>query len=363
MKNEQQLSDVRFVGVEKAFGNAVALHPLDLTIERGTFFSLLGPSGCGKTTTLRLVAGFEQPTRGQIYIHGQDVTGLPAHKRNFGMVFQSFALFPHMTVAENIGFGLRMRRADRASINGKVARALEMVALGGFGERYPNQLSGGQQQRVALARAIVFEPDVLLLDESLSALDKLLREQMQVELRHLQRRLGTTTIFVTHDQEEALTLSDKVAVMKDGRVLQVGAPRDIYEKPANPFVASFLGASNILSVTVRGRDGYHAVVDVCGAALKVTIPEGFAVSAGNTIQVSLRPEKIRVASDGPVSATVREIVYRGAQTHLYMEMNSGETNGTPLAAHFANASVTPSAMKPGDVIRLAWDDDSMVVLS
>ena len=358
MKNEQQLSDVRFVGVEKAFGNSVALHRLDLTIERGTFFSLLGPSGCGKTTTLRLIAGFEQPTRGQIFIHGQDVTGLPAHKRNFGMVFQSFALFPHMTVAENIGFGLRMRRADRAGINAKVTRALEMVALGGFGERYPNQLSGGQQQRVALARAIVFEPDVLLLDESLSALDKLLREQMQVELRHLQRRLGTTTIFVTHDQEEALTLSDKVAVMKDGRVLQVGAPRDIYEKPANPFVASFLGASNILAATVRGRDGKHAIVDVCGAALKVTLPEGFAAAVGDVIQVSLRPEKIRIAPEGAVAATVREIVYRGAQTHVYMEVN-----GTPLAAHFANASVAPSVMVPGDVIRLAWDDDSMVVLA
>jgi spermidine/putrescine ABC transporter ATP-binding subunit len=358
MKNEQQMSDVRFVGVEKAFGNTVALHRLDLTIERGTFFSLLGPSGCGKTTTLRLIAGFEQPTRGQIFIHGQDVTGLPAHKRNFGMVFQSFALFPHMTVAQNIGFGLRMRRADRASINAKVERALEMVALGGFGARYPNQLSGGQQQRVALARAIVFEPDVLLLDESLSALDKLLREQMQVELRHLQRRLGTTTIFVTHDQEEALTLSDNVAVMKDGRVLQAGAPRDIYEKPANQFVASFLGASNILSATVQGRDGHDAVVDLGGASLRVTLPADFQAKAGDVIQVSLRPEKIRMAPEGPVTATVREVIYRGAQTHVYMDMK-----GTPLAAHFANAGAVQSALSPGDAIRLAWDDGSMVVLA
>jgi spermidine/putrescine ABC transporter ATP-binding subunit len=358
MSNLQEMSDVRFVGVEKEFGGTVALHRLDLKIERGTFFSLLGPSGCGKTTTLRLVAGFEQPTSGQIFIHGQDVTGLPAHRRNFGMVFQSFALFPHMTVAENVGFGLRMRRTDRDSIQARVANALEMVALGGFGARYPHQLSGGQQQRVALARAIVFEPDVLLLDEPLSALDKLLREQMQVELRHLQRRLGTTAIFVTHDQEEALTMSDTVAVMNDGRVLQAGAPRDIYEKPASEFVASFLGASNILPATIRGRDGADAVVDLGGALLKLQVPPGMVAMDGTAIRVSLRPEKIRITSDGAVSATVSEIVYRGAQTHVYMDMN-----GAPLAAHFSNASVAPSTLMPGDTIRLAWDEGSMVVLA
>jgi spermidine/putrescine ABC transporter ATP-binding subunit len=358
MKGAQETSDVRFVGVEKQFGGTVALHKLDLQIERGSFFSLLGPSGCGKTTTLRLVAGFEQPTRGRVFIHGQDVTGLPAHRRNFGMVFQSFALFPHMTVAENVGFGLRMRRADRSSMRARVANALEMVALAGLGERYPNQLSGGQQQRVALARAIVFEPDVLLLDEPLSALDKLLREQMQVELRHLQRRLGTTAIFVTHDQEEALTMSDKVAVMKDGRVLQVGAPRDIYEQPTSQFVASFLGASNILDATVRGRDGADAVVEVGGALLNLHVPPGIATSDGSVIQVSLRPEKIRIADNGPVSATVSEIVYRGAQTHVYMDMN-----GAPLAAHFSNTCVAPASLAPGDRVKLAWDEGSMVVLA
>jgi spermidine/putrescine ABC transporter ATP-binding subunit len=355
--------DVRFDGVEKRFGQMMALHRLDLDIERGSFFSLLGPSGCGKTTTLRLIAGFEQPSRGDVYIRGKRVTGVPAHKRNFGMVFQSFALFPHLTVAENIAFGLKMRRVDGAAITRRVNGALDLVALGGFGERYPRQLSGGQQQRVALARAIVFEPDVLLLDEPLSALDKLLREQMQVELRQLQRRLGTTTVFVTHDQEEALTMSDRVAVMKDGRIQQAGAPRDIYERPGNEFVATFLGASNILCGHVRDHAGGKLVVGLGGTVLTVDPPGGdggsparsFAV--GEAIKLALRPEKVRLDMRGGLVATLKEVVYRGAQTHLFME-----TEGGPIAAHLPNSSVTPTNLEPGTVVRLAWDDASVVAL-
>jgi spermidine/putrescine ABC transporter ATP-binding subunit len=351
--------DVRFDSVEKRFGQTVALHRLDLDIERGAFFSLLGPSGCGKTTTLRLIAGFEQPSRGDIYIRGKRVTGVPAHKRNFGMVFQSFALFPHLTVAENIAFGLKMRRVDAAGIARRVAGALELVALGGFGQRYPRQLSGGQQQRVALARAIVFEPDVLLLDEPLSALDKLLREQMQVELRQLQRRLGTTTVFVTHDQEEALTMSDRVAVMKDGRIQQAGAPRDIYERPGTEFVATFLGASNILRGEVRGRDGDRLVVGLGGTCLTVDPPlGGTRHSVGDAIKLALRPEKVRLDTQGRLAATLKEVVYRGAQTHLYME-----TEGGPVAAHLPNTSVAPFSLAPGAVVRLAWDDAGVVALS
>jgi spermidine/putrescine ABC transporter ATP-binding subunit len=358
--SDRPVLDVRFHSVEKQFGQTVALHRLDLDIERGVFFSLLGPSGCGKTTTLRLIAGFEQPTRGDIYIRGKRVTGVPAHKRNFGMVFQSFALFPHLTVAQNVAFGLKMRRVDAASIKRRVADALELVALGSFGDRYPRQLSGGQQQRVALARAIVFEPDVLLLDEPLSALDKMLREQMQVELRQLQRRLGTTTVFVTHDQEEALTMSDRVAVMMDGRIQQAGAPRDIYERPGTEFVATFLGASNILTGKVQGRDGNKLVVGLGNAFLSVDAPSGTAdrYVAGHAIKLALRPEKIRLDPQGRMAATVKEIVYRGAQTHLYMDMPGG-----PVAAHLPNASVAPLDLAPGAVVRLAWDDENVVALS
>lgn len=352
--------DVRFDRVEKRFGQTTALHRLDLDIPRGAFFSLLGPSGCGKTTTLRLIAGFEQPSRGDIYIRGRRVTGVPAHKRNFGMVFQSFALFPHLTVAQNIAFGLKMRRVDAASIARRVADALELVALGGFGERYPRQLSGGQQQRVALARAIVFEPDVLLLDEPLSALDKLLREQMQVELRQLQRRLGTTTVFVTHDQEEALTMSDRVAVMKDGRIQQAGAPREIYERPATEFVATFLGASNILCGEVRALGGDRLVVGLGGACLSVARPPvgGTRHAVGDAIKLALRPEKVRLDPQGRLAATLREIVYRGAQTHLYME-----TAGGMVAAHLPNDGTAPRDLAPGAVVRLEWDDASVVALS
>jgi spermidine/putrescine ABC transporter ATP-binding subunit len=352
-------ADVRFTQVEKKFDTATALHSLDLEIERGSLFALLGPSGCGKTTTLRLIAGFEQPTSGHVYIRGNDVTGMPAYKRSFGMVFQSFALFPHLTVAENVGFGLKMRNVSKADIVTKVAAALDLVELGKFGERYPRQLSGGQQQRVALARAVVFEPDVLLLDEPLSALDKMLREQMQVEIRHLQQRLKMTTVFVTHDQEEALTMSDRVAVMKDGRIQQAGTPREIYDRPRNEFVATFLGASNILEATVKGKDGTDTVIDVAGNTLSVG---GVTAETGAKLRFALRPEKVSIGSvdgshTGGVAANVREAIYRGAQTFLYLDIN-----GMPVNAVVQNAGVEPMNLEPGAAIRLHWDNANMVAL-
>jgi len=246
-------ADVVLSRVRKSFGAVVAVDDVSMSIARGSIVSLLGPSGCGKTTTLRLVAGFERPDAGEVAIRGARVNDVPPYRRDFGMVFQSYALFPHLTVADNVGFGLRMRHVPREERRRLVAEALALVKLEGFADRQPRQLSGGQQQRVALARAIVFKPAVLLLDEPLGALDKMLREEMQVELRQLQQRLAITTVFVTHDQEEALTLSDRVAVMRGGRIEQVGAPREIYERPATEFVAGFLGASNFLDAEVAGR--------------------------------------------------------------------------------------------------------------
>ncbi|TAM86217.1 MAG: ABC transporter ATP-binding protein [Candidimonas sp.] len=351
-------ADVRFEQVEKRFGEVLALRSLDLEVPRGSFFSLLGPSGCGKTTTLRLIAGFEQPSRGEVYIRGRRVTGVPAHKRNFGMVFQSLALFPHLSVAQNVAFGLKMRRVDAARIAPKVDAALDLVALGGFGRRYPNQLSGGQQQRVALARAIVFEPDVLLLDEPLSALDKLLREQMQVELRQLQRRLGTTTVFVTHDQEEALTMSDSIAVMSDGRIQQIGRPDDIYERPETEFVATFLGASNILPARVQRLEAGRAYVAFAGITAWVDRPARWRPRQGDDVKLALRPEKVRVDPEhGRIEGRVRQVVYRGAQTHLCLD-----AGGVAINAHLPNSNVLPFRLDPGATAWLDWNDDCMVPL-
>ncbi len=347
-------ADVRFQGVEKRFGGFTALPQLDFEVPQGAFFSLLGPSGCGKTTTLRLTAGFEQPNSGDIYIRGRRVTGLPAYQRNFGMVFQHFALFPHLTVARNVAFGLRMRRVPKAELTRRVGEALELVQLTGFGERYPRQLSGGQQQRVALARAIVIQPDVLLLDEPLGALDKMLREAMQVELRQLQRRLGTTTIFVTHDQEEALTMSDLVAVMNAGRIEQIGPPREIYERPQTEFVAGFLGVSNFLDGVVRGREGDRLVIDAGGDRLEVI---GADRPCGSRVRVALRPERVRLTPDGRLRATVREVVYKGPQTHLYMERQ-----GQPFIAFLQNAALGGDSYQPGQELTCDWAEGSLVIV-
>src|ERR1044071_6717797 len=251
-------ADVRLESVEKSFdGRPRAVDRVDLVVEPGEFFALLGPSGCGKTTTLRMIAGFEEPDAGRIVIAGDDVTHMPAHRRDLGMIFQSYALFPHRTVAENVAFGLRMRGLGRPEIRERVRQVLRQVALEGYEDRRPAQLSGGQQQRVALARAIVIQPRVLLCDEPLAALDRKLRQSMQVELKGLQQQLGIATIFVTHDQEEAMTISDRIAVMNAGKIEQIGTPRDIYDRPRTRFVCDFIGESNLFAG--EWRDGTFAV--------------------------------------------------------------------------------------------------------
>ena len=346
-------ADVRLATVRKTFGSVVAVDNVDLEIRRGTIFSLLGPSGCGKTTTLRLIAGFERPDAGDVYIRGERVTSIPPYRRDFSMVFQSYALFPHLNVSENVAFGLRMRGMARADRARAVNDALELVKLDALADRYPRQLSGGQQQRVALARAIVIKPAVLLLDEPLGALDKMLREEMQLELRSLQQRLGITAVFVTHDQEEALTLSDRVAVMRNGVIEQTGAPREIYDRPRTEFVAGFLGASNFLGGTVVTREGATAIVET---------PAGHATvladaSVGQKVRIVVRPERLRIGSthEPGLPARIRDIVYRGPVTHFYMDSAGG-----PLLSYQQNAGVQDWSV--GDEVRCSWDAASAVVL-
>ncbi len=348
-------ADVRLDKVRKSFGTVVAVNDVTLDIERGTIFSLLGPSGCGKTTTLRLIGGFEQPSAGEVYIRGRRVTAIPPYRRDFSMVFQSYALFPHLNVAENVAFGLRMRRVPRGERGTAVNQALDLVKLGALADRYPRQLSGGQQQRVALARAIVVKPAVLLLDEPLGALDKMLREEMQVELRELQQRLGITAVFVTHDQEEALTLSDRVAVMRSGVIEQIGAPREIYDRPRSEFVAGFLGASNFLNGTVVSRDGGVVLVETAGGRVSVVAD---SVAVGAKVRLAVRPECVRMtpSSGEGLSARVRDIVYRGSVTHFYMDSVGG-----PLLSYSQNAAV--GAWSIGDDVRCVWDAGRGVVVT
>jgi putative spermidine/putrescine transport system ATP-binding protein len=288
---------IRLERVTKTYDNGVtAVDGVSLAIREGEFFSLLGPSGCGKTTTLRLIAGFEEPTDGQLFIREREVTDTPPHRRDTGMVFQNYALFPHRTVFENVAFGLRMRKVERAEIARRVAAALALVELTGLEARRPAQLSGGQQQRVALARAIVIEPTVLLCDEPLGALDKKLRQTMQFELKQLQRKLAVTLVYVTHDQEEALTMSDRIAVMNRGRIEQLGTPFDIYNRPATRFVSDFIGDSNLFDVkTVERAAGGLRLETADGLAL---LAAAGAASADGRLALAVRPEKVRLAADG-----------------------------------------------------------------
>jgi len=351
--------DVLLSDVTRRFEKVTAVDDLSLEIPRGIFLSLLGPSGCGKTTTLRLIAGFEQPDQGDVFIRGRRVNDVPPYRRDFSMVFQNFALFPHMTVAENVAFGLRMRGASRADREARVREALHLVHLAGFEDRYPRQLSGGQQQRVALARAIVVRPAVLLLDEPLGSLDKKLREEMQVELRQLQQELCITTVFVTHDQEEALTLSDRVAVMRAGRIEQMGTPRELYERPATDFVANFLGVTNLFAGRVAVRSGDDVLVDIGPARLP--LGGAPALSVGEEVRVAVRPEKIRLVpagTGGGLPARVRHVVYLGATTHLYLD----GPDGASIVVHVQNSSPDAVAWKPGDPVACAWEAKSAFLL-
>jgi putative spermidine/putrescine transport system ATP-binding protein/spermidine/putrescine transport system ATP-binding protein len=317
---------VELTGVVKHFGSVVAVDGVDLQIASGDFVTLLGPSGCGKTTILRMIAGLEEPTAGDILIKGRRVNDIPIHQRNIGLVFQNYALFPHKTIYDNVAFGLKYRDVDKATRRDRVARTLDLVRLQGVEKRLPAQLSGGQQQRVALARAIVIEPDVLLLDEPLSALDANLREDMRIELKKIQRELDITTIFVTHDQEEALAMSDRVVVMSDGEKVQEGAPEDVYNRPASRFVADFLGYSNFIPGTVDGIDGGIVTVNLGdGHALKVLRVGDWTL--GSPVQVVVRAEKIQIDHDASsndsstlLDGTVADVDYLGVTARYFIEV-------------------------------------------
>ena len=316
---------IELVALTKRFAE-IAVDSIDLTISSGEFFSLLGPSGCGKTTTLRLIAGFEQPTAGRILLDDVDVSGIPAHRRNVNTVFQSYALFPFLTVFDNVAFGLRGRRLDKKELTTKVYESLELVKLRSFEKRRPGQLSGGQQQRVALARALVLKPAVLLLDEPLGALDAKLRRSLKVELKALQEQVGITFLYVTHDQEEALTMSDRLAVMRNGRVVQIGGPHEVYEEPADTYVADFLGVSNLMEVDVVERGpGARCQVQLGDSVLQVEHGGDGAVGRSHAV---IRPERVRVeefGSAGPnrVPAMVERLVYLGSATQVILRLAAG----------------------------------------
>jgi spermidine/putrescine transport system ATP-binding protein len=317
------MSSVVLERLSKRFGDVEAVRELTLDIGDGEFFSLLGPSGCGKTTTLRLIAGFEEPTDGRIFIGDREVTQTPAHKRPVNTVFQSYALFPHLSVADNVAFGLRFKSVEKRERRRRVGEALQLVRLEGFERRKPSQLSGGQQQRVALARALILEPAVLLLDEPLGALDAKLRRSLQIELKSIQEAVGITFVYVTHDQEEALTMSDRMAVMADGLVQQLGTPRDVYEEPATTFVADFLGVSNLMSAHAEGGGRVRL-----GEA---TLSAGRGdVEARGAVRLTIRPERVRVEAVGTdgenrLPGTVSRVVYLGSVTQILLELASGQT--------------------------------------
>jgi spermidine/putrescine transport system ATP-binding protein len=350
---------IELVGLRKEFGSVVAVAGIDVEIAGGEFFSLLGPSGCGKTTTLRMIAGFEQPTSGSIYIDGVDVARTPPHKRPVNTVFQSYALFPLMTVYENVAFGLAYVRATKGEIEQRVRAALAMVRLASYEKRRPAQLSGGQQQRVALARALVLNPAVLLLDEPLGALDAKLRKALQIELKSLQEQVGITFIYVTHDQEEALTMSDRLAVMADGRVEQVGTPGEVYEEPATAYVADFLGLSNLMEGQVSAVNGNGT----CRVRVGETDLTARATdSPAGSVKLVIRPERVRLLSgDGSgvncVRGTVDRVIYLGATRQVVVRLGSGDT----IQAMVPNTSDSV-AYAQGSKVVAEFPQDSLRVL-
>ncbi|MEU2260648.1 ABC transporter ATP-binding protein [Streptomyces sp. NPDC019645] len=349
---------VRLDGIGKSYGDHHVVRGLDLDIAPGEFFSLLGPSGCGKTTSLRMIGGFTDPTEGAVLLAGEDVTSLPPDKRDVNTVFQSYALFDHLSVADNVAFGLKRKGVRRAEIRERVAAMLERCQLDGLADRRPRTLSGGQRQRVALARALVNRPQVLLLDEPLAALDLKLRRRMQVELKQIQREVGITFVFVTHDQDEALTMSDRIAVLNEGRVEQCGTPEDVYEHPANSFVASFMGTSNLVPGTYR--DGEIVVDD--GPALPVGSRTG--VADGSRVSLSIRPEKIWLSDFEPgmalASGVIRETVYSGATTTYLIELAPGITLSV-LEQNTARSRME-DRWSGGERVEFGWKPEHCLVL-
>jgi spermidine/putrescine transport system ATP-binding protein len=362
---------IELVGIAKRFhsrrGVVTAVERVDLVIGEGEFFSLLGPSGCGKTTTLRMIGGFEEPTEGQILLYGNDVVGVPPNHRDVNMVFQSYALFPHMSVFENVAFGLRRKGIDTASTKQRVNEMLELVQLEGKSDRHPRELSGGQQQRVALARALVNKPRALLLDEPLAALDLKLRQAMQLELKRIQREVGITFIFVTHDQNEALTMSDRLVVMNAGKIEQLGSPREIYERPRTRFVAGFIGTSNIITGTVREMNGTSAVLETGSPDETLVVADAKAADAevGKPLYITVRPEKIVLGSDTPdagrcaIRGTVTEVVYLGTSTQYAVRI----ADGTELLVFLQNSSDPDDVAHRDQQIWLSWRPEHSLAIA
>jgi len=341
---------LRFSEVRKTFGQVIALDSFDLELKQGELVTLLGPSGCGKTTALRIAAGFEQPNSGSVFVKDKDVTALPAHTRNMGMVFQNYSLFPHMSVAENVGFGLRVRGVDAAERDMLVREAVGRVQLSGLEGRYPHQLSGGQQQRVALARALVFQPEVLLLDEPLSALDAKVRVELRDEIRTLQRDAGIGAIFVTHDQDEALNISDRVCVMKDGQIQQIGSPRDIYLRPVNGFVARFIGAMNVFDVQFSQQNK----PTIAGVELDSSITG----PSGSVAQILVRPDAVSLCSRGTAGSIGGTVVgehFSGATTILRIRLDQAEVT---MSAMLVSRNVQ---MKVGDGVGVIIDPNEVLL--
>ena len=361
---------IELVGIAKSFhsrgGDVHAVERVDLVIGEGEFFSLLGPSGCGKTTTLRMIGGFEEPSEGQILLYGHDVVGVPPNRRDVNMVFQSYALFPHMSVFDNVAFGLEQKSIGKAEIRSRVGDMLDLVQLDGKADRRPKELSGGQQQRVALARALVNRPRALLLDEPLAALDLKLRQAMQLELKRIQREVGITFIFVTHDQNEALTMSDRLVVMNAGRIEQLGSPREVYERPRTRFVAGFIGTSNLLTGPVRELDGLTAVLDT-GADETVIVHDAVRAGAqvGQPLDITVRPEKISLGQHRPgsgvcaIRGTVTEVVYLGTSTQYAVRT----AEGGELIVFLQNASDSADVAERGQQVWLSWRPEHSLALS
>ena len=353
------MADVRLEDVSKVFKETTAVDGVSVTVSEGEFFSLLGPSGCGKTTTLRVIGGFEEPTRGRVFLGGTDVTGLPPYKRNVNTVFQSYALFPHLTVYENVAYGLKRKKVAGPEIATRVEEMLTLVDLPGLGPRKSTQLSGGQQQRVALARALVNRPEVLLLDEPLGALDLKLRKQMQLELKRIQSEVGITFIYVTHDQDEAMTMSDRIAVMNAGRMEQIGPPHEVYELPATEFVAAFLGASNLLDGEVENTQGDVAKVRLRAGGV-VSLPAARLPVLSGAVRIGVRPEKLHISAatdaglDGKansVEATVEASTYTGVSTSYQCRT----PDGAQIAVYVQNLESQPVALTAGARVRIGWE--------
>ena len=361
---DEKRSVIELDHVRKQYGDFVAVHDANFSIANGEFFAMLGPSGCGKTTTLKMIAGFEQPTSGRVLLDGDDVSAVPPYRRNVNTVFQQYALFPHMTVFDNVAFGPRSaKKLDEERIKKDVMEMLEVVRLDKFAHRKPSQLSGGQQQRVALARALVNFPSALLLDEPLAALDLKLREAMQIELKRIQREVGISFVFVTHDQGEAITMSDRIAVMSEGQVEQIGTPEQIYRSPASLFVAGFIGSANLLPATVESNSGQQLHVRTTGGAL-LNVPQGDATfSVGDRVCVMLRPERLQPAQNittagSGVEGTLTDLVYQGATARLIVRQH----DDTELSA-LVDATSLPHWVRTGETMCLVWPNDCPYVLA